>query len=343
MPCFATIFKSFFNAQLTDQTHSEFGMNDTHGPSHASYRSAPEWWVMLVWSVLCLTVNVLGNSTVLVVLRNAPETLERVTKFILQGIAVCDIGYGVSAIAPMIISLIAEDWVLGYHLCFATAVLRLPVFVATVILVLALSVNKVVVLLRPFYVRSRSVRLTCLCIALATGVSFSAMLLCYLLPRPGHAVYIAHLHACMVFARAHFHLNVFRALALPCMLGVVLSVIALIFIAQRQTRLRIKRQATLAAIFVAGTYTVLYLPTLYPVLGGRLSNLFHQVAIAMSFLNSCHNIFIYYATLRSFREFLLGLFRTPRDASGALGTSSSAARVSQSALRSGQKSAAAAK
>ena len=104
-----------------------------------------------VWCHLSFFLAIIGNSYVLyaTVARRAIQ-LDRLSIWIIQNLAVFDLLNAILILIPVIISLYADSqWVLGDTLCKVTYTYKYFGFTANVVLINALSVNKMVCCIAP--------------------------------------------------------------------------------------------------------------------------------------------------------------------------------------------------
>ena len=270
---------------------------------------AAERWIGFTWVLLCVILNFLGNTTILVSLASPLMKLEKVTAFILKNIAICDILYGVVLGVPLITSYAVGDWVFGDSLCFISGILLHPLFVANISMVLALGFNKLAMVVTPFLVRTRSCLKTC--IGVMGGCWGPALLLSlFQLIVPSRTKFSSTLLTCKIYITHDTFRNiwrmVFKWLVIPTLIGVILSIFALIYIAKRQVKYGLNRSGTRATLFVALIFMIMFTPTIGLLILGKaiIANYtLIRIATALTIANSCHNFFTYFYTLRSFKRF----------------------------------------
>ena len=269
-----------------------------------------ERWVLFAWVLLTGLLNLTGNTTIIYALSSGRINLDDVTVFIMKNIAFSDLIFGVTVGVPVFVTLAADGWILGDEVCFVTAILQVPMFIPTVTLVLCLSINKLVILLKPLIVRARPPTLTKIYVLVGCwGPALLILALRIILLFSKEGSYSFKTLACSVDESYgigwEIHNFLVRFFLLPSILGVIFSILALLFIAQRQARLALNRSGTVAVLMVAGIFLILHAPALFILSQESPDPILQIVAAALTLTNSCHNFFTYFITLRSFKALVL--------------------------------------
>ena len=271
-----------------------------------------ERWVLFAWILLTGLLNLTGNTTIIYALSSGRINQDDVTVFIMKNIAFSDLIFGVTVGVPVFLTLAADGWILGDEVCKVTAILLVPLFIPTVTLVLCLGVNKLIILIKPFIARTRPVTRTKVYILVGCwGPALLILALRIIFSKEGR--YSVKFFACIVdgFGTGwKIHSILVRCFLLPSILGVVFSILALLFIAQRQTRLALNRSGTWATLMVAGIYLILYGPALFVLSQENPHPLPQMVGAVLTLTNTCHNFFTYFLTLRSFKTYVMAKFNS---------------------------------
>lgn len=267
-----------------------------------------ERWSMGTWLLLCILSSLLGNSAILRYL-DTRMGMEKVMVVILKNIAVADLCYTVLSSTPTAVSYFAGRHVTGPIMCHLEALFNDTLFLTNMLLVFVLGLNKLVIVLRPFYARTRStVKTSVLVMAVCWGPS--ALLVVINACSEGTARFSGQTFICWhTLTNRNTQIivhNIFKVILITCLIGIILSIFALLFVAQRQARFGLNRTGTVTTLAVALLYLALYGPT-FLLVNFRSIGYYLQLtrlAIALASFNSSHNFLTYYLTIRSFKKFL---------------------------------------
>lgn len=273
---------------------------------------------------VCLIILGLGGNGVIVVssIKYKAFQLHKVTATLIKHLAVSDMACTVVMMIPSTIATLTDTWPFGYRFCQAHFYLLLTLSHISVLQIGALTTSKLVSLQCPLRARMWGPR-TGHVLGTSVWVISSIPALVLLSVDPNRIYYDNIRIACMYdFSDPLWRfllptLSFFMAV-LPNLL-VVFSTIGLIFSAWRvakRNRESLKWQGILAVILVAVVYCISFSPQIvFNFLGNKYLHpedtktkvgLF--VCGRLTLLNYVSNVFIYAVSVRSFQQFLTGLW-----------------------------------
>ena len=310
---------------------------------HQHYRAKYEPWTnyinieaeryaAIVYFGLALIFALTGNSIILIAtIRYKAIKLDKVTTTLIQHLAVSDIGNAFVGIVPSLITLIADRWMFGPMLCDLFAYSRMAFYYSSVYLVGVLNISKLLLLLFPMHARRWSRRSGHFSAAIAWSIYIlyqGITLVCGKFPK----IFFEYRVMSCWYGPADLGIgHGFTMLILMGLLGYVPIVIVLgttigllgvAFKIVRRSRDSIQWQGVITVLSIAGIYCLAYLPFfMYHIIYTNLylsqdqsgmtsktkATFYLQlftVTNAIAYLNNFANVFIYYVSIASFRNFI---------------------------------------
>ena len=299
--------------------------------NHTLYacKTKAERCVLITWSSLALTVNLVGNLVILLAIRRKAITLDKVSVTLIQNIAVSDILMALSTILPTLVSLIADRWVFGDTVCYIQHYLYPLVFTSALLLICALHVSKLVCLAFPLWSIGWSKR-AANCIAVVIWIIACIIPIVQLCVDKTSVTFDYRLYRCHFVHRAPVW-RWFHPLLMACIIGIpnfivfVTTIALLIFVHRKRGTVTV--QGALTSLYIGLAYLLSFGPhainqtiitKLYPTMNRSTQGFFFvfytRFAFFIPFLNGMSNFFIYMISLKSFGEFveklILGPLRT---------------------------------
>ena len=277
-----------------------------------------------VFHVVIALLSLTGDSIILIgTTRYKAIKLHRVIVVIIQHLAVSNLMLTVFRVLPIIVSLVAEGWILGKVLCLVNLNLAFICTPATALLTCVLSTCKLLIVYRPLKTEIWSRKR-------AHVICGIVWLVCVLLPHQWTHMFFMNLEA-LYFDYINYICNVNHVLSdVPVWLGwfefifgytvfsgmiiiLITSSVFLLFKARQVARRHsesVRWQGILTVTLTAGVFLVSYLPDMIvPLIDHFTSvNVGSSILRACSFLENVNivaNFFVYSLTVRSFRDFLL--------------------------------------
>ena len=262
--------------------------------------------------------SLIGDMTILVAsIKYESIKLHRVIVSIIQHIAVCDMLVVASDVLPIFITLIADEWVFGYFLCYASFFVSNHVNTASFLLISTLTTSKLLLLKYPLRfgtLASKKAHIFCgICWSIALTTPITTLLV------DRHDTYFSYIaYTCGYDFSAEIWKFLLRPLGilfalLPTCLVMVTSTYLLIIakqVAQRE-RKSIKWQGLITVVMTAAVFCFSSLPWFVMSVGAQHNNksatnlIFTRIAFSAIFLNTMSNFYIYCLTVDSFRTFVL--------------------------------------
>ena len=264
--------------------------------------------------------SLFGDTTILVAsVKYKAFRLHKLLVAIIQHIAICDLSVSLFQVFPTILSLIADDWVLGNWLCFVHGYAMDTFVEAGLLLICFMATGKMFILKYPFRVSTllkvKDAHIGCAIIWIfamilpATlllvdrgdvGFGFRAYICSYLFTSPTYKWLVPCLS--VVF------------LAAPNVLVSISTIMLLLKAGKvaRRGRESLKWQGIMTASLTAGVYVIANVPYAVYYLAEEqvhdpqhiFHNTYYRIAVSLLSFNTISNFYIYSLTVSSFRSFL---------------------------------------
>lgn len=289
-------------------------------------------WILcfLVGSLASLT----GNALILYAAGQRAINLDKVTTTLIQHVAVSDLLNTLLVILPTLLTVAADRWLLGRGFCNLRAYLQVPLQTYSMLLVCALNCAKLAFIIFPLRAdgwRARYGHAISLAMMMIASIPLPISIV---LVRSGYLTPMFNFESitCEFMLGPHSGLTSLYAainffLIVGCTTLVLGTTTWLVFVAKKTSKSRgdqLKKRGLVTVISIAVLYSISFLPVtaVYVVFlmgqrGFRFSPGFYNflltrgrtTAIHIIYLNNTANVFIYFASIASFRQFLLAMLR----------------------------------
>ena len=285
-----------------------------------AFKTTAERYVLVGWSSLALSVNLIGNIIVLLAsIRYKAIKLDKVSVTLIENIAVSDMLMGLNTIFPILVSLIADRWVFGDMLCYIQHFLKVPIFVSAELLICAMHISKLTCLAFPLRSIDRKRRTACVLAGTLWAAACIISIAQLVIDR--HSVTFDYrLYRCHYVFRAPVW-KWARPLLLTCIMvlpnAIVLATTLALLVFVRRKRGKVNLQGALTSLYIGLGYVLAFGPVainqsiilnLYPTMDRGTREFFFVVfarfAFFMTFLNGMSNVFIYMLSVKSFGKFM---------------------------------------
>ena len=305
------------------------------------YNTSPAHWercFLIAWSIITALISLPGNTLILVAsLKYNAIKLDRVSVILIRNLAVADLVYAGTVIAPTVSTLLAEEWVYGQVLCSVQFVATWTAHVGGIVLVCALNVSKLTCLLFPLRAIARRKCIGRLISAVIWGAVFLVCIPAIYWAVRGWVGFSASSYRCdgsYELTSGKWWLPVLSVLfGLVPIVVVTVTTLWLMFYVKRVRGLQKRGVVTLVLVsvvfMVAHTpYVLLFLS--YAVLEpgdpryATFYEHYYRFSLFIVFINYVANPFIYFVSIESFKEFVMTyIFRRESTRSSSLGKWSS--------------------
>ena len=271
--------------------------------------------------ILVLVSSFVGDTAILIAsIRYKAFNLHKLIVVIIQHIAACDLIVSSASVFPRIVSLIADDLILGTPLCHFCPPLAYYSVTVGVFLICSMTSCKLLILKYPFRVQQLSVKhahIGCTAIWIAV-VSLPATMLLLDVDKDG-AKFSYRIYKCDYFFSTPHWVWLQPILASICLfipnVLVILNTVFLLIVAQKiahRGHKSLKWRGVTTTVLVALVYCISILPySIHRFAAssvGKQHGWFHyefvRVAEFVLYLNTLSNFYIYCLTVSSFRKFL---------------------------------------
>ena len=289
--------------------------------------SPVERYTLVGWTSLTFICCIIGNTIILLATtRYRAIRLDKTSVVLIKHIAICDLLTGIFAVHPVLAALLYGGWPYGTVSCYVFNYLKVPAFVAAILLICGLHLNKLQTLLYPLNALGRNSK---------RGKKISLVILVSTIC-PGIVQILIDSHDVAFDYRSYMCTYLFTApiwktlstlviglfVFLPNLIVVVTSVALLVFI--RKTEGRVK-QGIKTTFFVGFAYIIVNGPVAFhllvlsnfsPIFSDEVrrfyeDNLFRAVFF-FSFANCFLNFFVYYQSVKSFNAFVRKVLKRGR-------------------------------
>ena len=273
-----------------------------------------------LWLMLIFVISLLGDGTILVAsIKYKAFKLHKVIVIFIQNIAACDLLITVISIFTQSVSLMADRWIFGTHVCYMKVYLGFMGTVASILLVCGMTVSKLLMVKRPLKARCWSRRRGHGVCAGLWALSCSVPLTFFIVDKDDLGVnrttYTCSYNSTGEIWKWLKLVNVGLFVAIPTVIMVVTSILLVQHLRYaRQVALKtggtVRWQGIATVVLTATVYCLSSLPTsihmviwpyvksyTYRVNGPRVTDTF-------MYFNVVANVFVYSITVGSFREFL---------------------------------------
>ena len=307
--------------------HIDLTMNSTGLTPSPSTITDPERYILISWSSLALLGSLIGNSLILLAtVRYKAIRLDQVSVKLIKNIAVSDLVMGLFAVHPSLVALVYRAWPYGSLACKVTYFIAGPIsYVAAVLQVCALHLNKIYTLVFPLRVVGRSRKLGYkICAAVWLLTAFNPISLIAVDSSDVQFEYRAY--RCMYGYNAPIWKrlllsNVIVFNLLPNIIVAVTTVSLMVIL--KRARGRINKQGIFTALYVGIAYLIANGPLSFYIIFFRtiISRLIsspeeikfygdklYTFVSFIIFLNCFANCFVYYRSVMSFKLFVRHMF-----------------------------------
>ncbi|KAL5261972.1 hypothetical protein ACHWQZ_G007618 [Mnemiopsis leidyi] len=285
-------------------------------------KSGPVRYLWGGYFFFVLLSSLIGDSIILIAsIKYRAFKLHKVIVVIIQHIAVCDLIVSVTYIAPRMISLFADGWILGDSLCYTYAYIKYFFNQAGILLICTMTTTKLFMVKYPLRSRTWSAKRGKLICSIAWILSLMLPIVSSVIIDASDIAFDYKSYTCDFGFTAEIWNWLAPALTaafsvLPNCLVLATTVKLLIEakgLAGRQ-RQSLKWQGIVTTVATSIVYGISVLPyavyrILVPVMPSAQPGSFfkiHYYRVSLSFLslNTISNIYIYSLTVSSFRKFL---------------------------------------
>ena len=121
--------------------------------------SRAERYTLIGWTSIILVCCIIGNTIILLATsRYRAIRLDKTSVVLIKYIAICDLVTGIFAVHPILASLLYGDWPYGTVSCYVFNYLKVPNFIAAILLICGLHLSKLHTLLYPLNALGRTNR-----------------------------------------------------------------------------------------------------------------------------------------------------------------------------------------
>ncbi|KAL5260645.1 hypothetical protein ACHWQZ_G010709 [Mnemiopsis leidyi] len=281
--------------------------------------------LILLTSIICLT-GFLGNSIVLYgsLLYNALR-LEKISRALVQSIALCDALASLLLYLPVLITLVAEQWVLGKAVCFVVAHSNYMLVLNEIWLVLVMSAYRIWVLKKP---KGQRMSVKSVWVVAGIQLALSVALLIYSVSMKIPAEYRSISCDTNIYYDKEKYGGYLTIviLIIPLLCIVLLNAVLLLSVCLTNKKsnrsINTVRKPTIMLSLVTLIELVSLVPVVYMIMISHTdpTNLwlfqnigwFRIFAVYMVSLNVCSNPLIYLTTNNSFKNYIMGVLRCRR-------------------------------
>ena len=284
--------------------------------------------------------SIVGDSLILLVSNKKDSfQLNSFLVTVMRHIAVCDITISITLILPSTMSLIADKWVLGDTLCYATPYLTGFFFPTNMSLICVLTTGKFLLLTQPHWAKNLSIKSGHIVCGIMWATSLANPCLMYVLGR-ADVSFDYRTYACIYGWNASLWVKVKPVMFV--MIAVVPNAVVLLttiptlkylVVARRSAKRAggsVPWQGALTVFLTAAVYCLSTLPGTAYLIGAPFAikdqtsehpyhfHLLYRYGIFIAMINIASNFFIYSLTITSFRRYLcskivgIGSFQKPR-------------------------------
>ena len=280
------------------------------------------FWV--AYHIFVLLSSLIGDS--LILYASFQKNSFKLNKFIvaiIQHIAVCDIGFAISSVLPIAISLLADSWVLGKVMCFARVYLGHVIYPTGMYLLAFLTASKMLLLKYPIrcsnWTAKRAHIIYCLIPAII-GSSYTTLFAVIDWDDVAYndKVYTCdYLHSSDIWKQLRYPLIILNMFA-PNLIIMTTTIPTLMYLAAarksaKRVRGSVPWQGALTVALTAIVSSISVFPSIvYTVWATATAKEDARVARTAQFLlavNIMSNFYIYALTIKSFQQLLRRRFR----------------------------------
>ncbi|KAL5250620.1 hypothetical protein ACHWQZ_G016377 [Mnemiopsis leidyi] len=272
------------------------------------------------WRVFVLLSSLFGDTTILVasIKYRAIKIHQGLVPF-MQHLAVCDLILSTTYVLPGIVSLVADEWVLGDGMCLATAYLSYFAFSLNCFLISGMTSGKLMMIVSPMKAREWT-KMTSHRICLAIWMFCLCLPLTQYLIDGDDGCFDSRKYNCTYGYSpdiwAWFKPILFFFMALAPGITVFVTSVLLLLKASQVARESLKWQGVLTVLITSGVYSVSILPFVAngiaepflekdPLKVGKFQFRYYRVACAFLSFQIMANFYIYNMTVPSLRQFVL--------------------------------------
>ena len=291
----------------------------------------PLWITLFFFGTV---IALLGNTLILIAAKQRAINLDNVTTTLIQHVAISDILNTLIVIFPTFLTVTTDHWLFGKEFCYFRAITQVPLQTHSMLLVCALNCAKLAFILFPLRSDTWRRRYGHIIAGITCLVSWVPLPISIILVKTGHVKPMFNFESitCEFMVGQPSRLtSTYAAINFTMITGstalVVGTTIWLTVIATRMSKARgnqVKLRGVVTVISIAILFCLSFLPVtaVYVVFlmgqkGFTFSDGFYQflftrgrtLAIHVIYLNNIANVFIYFASIASFRGFVRTKFR----------------------------------
>ena len=277
--------------------------------------------LQMIWCSVCILLGILGNSFLLhTTICHKALKMDKMSVWITKNVAVADILNCVFVLGPTLITQFAGVWIFGENLCYLHFSYRFSFFVANIVLLNLMSLNKLLRCLFPLRNLSTSRKQLVLVTTAAVILSASPTLwILYIWSKDYLGVYYFGPASTWRYMGAFgicfgglttdsaiiWGILVSQVVILDgvmCLTMAISTTIILVYAVKMTNRPIIKRNIFIV-IAICATFILTFFPTCVWYMRQDLGMEFAEVAWSFSFLSVWVNPVIHYTMNQSFRQF----------------------------------------
>ena len=281
----------------------------------------PLIFLQMIWCTVCILLGILGNSFLLhSTICHKALKMDKMSVWITKNVSVADILNCVFVLGPTLITQFAGVWIFGENMCYLHFSYRFSFFVANIVLLNLMSLNKLLRCLFPLRNLSTSRKQQVLVTIAAVTLSASPTLwILYIWSKDYLGVYFFGPASTWRYMGAFgicfgglttdsaiiWGILVSQVVILDgvmCLTMAISTTIILMYAVKMTNRPIIKRNI-FVVIAICGTFIMTFLPTCVWYMRQDLGMEFAEVAWSLSFLSVWVNPVIHYTMNQSFRQF----------------------------------------
>lgn len=275
----------------------------------------PEWILMIVWSISIFITSLIGNTVVLLAtLRYNAIKLDEISVVLIRNIAVADLGVAIYVVSTLP-GIITRKYPYSDFFCAFSKTWLYSCLMTEVVLVAALSISKLLWILKPLQALSRSKKngriiasliwLVMICFAAATTISRESA-------NDNWTFFESSLYQC---SRQNLNKSsgiLFKSIVMSfnAVPQVVITVATVWLLALVSKAGKIHRRGLVTILLVCALFFISHAPygCLYQIMKlfvkADWMSVFYRWSYYIVYLNYAANPFLYYASIDSFQRFV---------------------------------------
>ena len=272
--------------------------------------------LQMIWNSLSFLLGIFGNSFILYSsIRYKALKMDKMSIWITKNVSVADILNCIIVLLPTLITQYIGHWIFGESLWFIHFACRFPFFVANILLLNLLSLNKLLRCLFPLRNLSPSRRQRIIVTMVTVIWSMIPMLWALILWLMGymaanvHSRYMGAFGIGNTWLKETAHTNLIRKIlmAIALMIGMlcltmIISTTVILVYAVRMTNRPIVKKNIFTVIAICAAFIATYLPGCVWYARKDLNPIFAEILWSVAFVSVWINPFIHFIMNQSFRH-----------------------------------------